>query len=121
MARPLAGLDLDEWISNYDIHYVSDPELDVEVSVNALTSFGRRHKMGPWDIWIHPEYKKYTEFLVHHEAIENYLRRRGWSYGDSHRYALRKDREAFRHDPLFVEMEEEFRHLGGRPHGGDDS
>lgn len=103
-SSPLHGLDLREWIGNFDVAYVSDPKLDEHVAVHALTTYGQRNELGPWEIWISPHFKRYERMLVHHEAIENLLRRDGWNYDDSHQYALRKDRERFGHTKLYEEL-----------------
>lgn len=104
MASPLDGLDLAAWMDSFDVHYEDDPVLREHVAVHALTTYGRRNGLGASEIWIHPDFDDFEEMLVHHEAIENYLRRQGWNYERSHAYALRKDRERYGHTSNYKRM-----------------
>lgn len=99
---PTAGLDIGAWSRRFDVAFV-DPAVmrraGDAVALHRLTWWGPRLGMGEWDLWISEDTREWARYLVLHEAVENWLRRRGWTYATSHREAVRAERRAFGHEP----------------------
>lgn len=94
---PFANFDLERWLGRFRVRLRKLPG-DL-VAIHHLTSFGRGRHLPVDEIWIDPAFGEWKDIITLHEGIENYLRRHGWTYDESHDFA----------------METEFRVFGGTP------
>lgn len=97
---PLAGLDLEDWLPRFHVRYVKRLPDDL-VAVNSLTTWGRKHGLGEWEIVMLESFRPWTDFLLLHEGVENWLRRQGWKYAPSHDVATAAEEEAFAGTPRY--------------------
>lgn len=97
----LDGFDLDQWVGRFDVLFIEPAvmEIDRAVALHRLTKYGPELGIGEWEIWIADDCRPYQEYLVLHEAVENYLRRKGWDYDSSHEAAVVAERAFFGHLP----------------------
>jgi hypothetical protein len=99
---PLADLDIDAWSQKFHITFVAPATMGQAgdaVALHRLTWWGPRLGIGEWDIWIAADCQKWARYLLLHEAVENWLRRRGWKYTSSHQTAVKAERQAFGREP----------------------
>lgn len=93
---PLAGLDLEDWVSRFDVRFVpSDVLEDRFAAIHQLTTRGKQLQLGEWDILVDDRLEEFVDILRLHEAVENHLRRHAWTYPKSHKYAQKIEKEVF--------------------------
>lgn len=100
-----------EWTKNFNYELVDEDVLGPNAAIHALTTQGKELGLGEWDILVSKDFKSYLDFILVHEAIENYLRREGWTYPTSHHYAEHVEDEMFSKDPRFAQRFSEYRRL----------
>lgn len=93
----LQGLDLEAWLDRFTVQFKPRSVMDVDraIALHRLTKYGPQLGIGEWEIWIAEDCRDYADYLALHEAVENYLRREGWSYPDSHEAAVEAERRMF--------------------------
>lgn len=84
----LGLIDVGAWVKKFNVTYVPSSVLENRyAAIQALTTLGKRMGLGEWEVLIDDELREHELYLLVHEAVENYLRRLGWLYGESHSYA----------------------------------
>lgn len=101
--REIVDLDIPTWVKKFHYEFVSEDTLGPNAAIHALTTQGKELQLGQWDVLIVHDFKQYLDFLMVHEAVENWLRRKGWLYQPSHEYSEHVEDELFGDDPKFVE------------------
>lgn len=94
-------VDWPDWCSRFNVVLSGDPDLERFCAVHKLTTYGREHSLGEWDVHIHDSFRDFVEVILLHEAVENLLRRQGWNYKDSHDVAMEAERSIYGGTPYY--------------------